>query len=227
MASKFKNLFFVSDEKEQEKLKQEKFTSKFPDAATSFPTSQPTTLSPPPQGTNVPVECGPHMDSIMKLYEDGFAGLNRPGIEFYEFFESVMETGVNDPGAYKMALKILGKMQKDMTPQSLITQSQYYIDELTKVHTGYNSAGIKKKEELTLEKNADGQKLTGDISSLKQQIESLKNQLTSKELQLSQIDDKYQPKINELDCKIMANNEAKNRILSTINTVITGIKNNL
>lgn len=84
MASKFKNLFFVSDEKEQEKLKQEKFTSKFPDAATSFPTSQPTTLSPPPQGTNVPVECGPHMDSIMKLYEDGFAGLNRPGIEFYD-----------------------------------------------------------------------------------------------------------------------------------------------
>lgn len=230
------NLIFVDNDNKKEKPK-EKFVSKFPETSSmgnTFPSNSQmpfmessTATSPPVPTLNVPLECAPHMDSIMKLYENGFAGLNRPGVEFYEFFEAVVEAGINDPAAYKMALKMLSKMEKSMTKDSLITQSQFYIDELTKVHSGYSSEGIKKKNDLTADKNSEGQKLQIDIKTIQDQIEALRNQLSVKQTQLSQIDSRYQPKINDFDCRLMANDEAKNRILGTINSVVNGIKTNL
>lgn len=206
------------------KKEEEKNTSKFQSSqTTTFPSSPPAVSA----TINISVECGAHMESVMKLYETGFQSLNRPGIEFFEFYDAVMEAGVNDPNAYKMALKILSKSERGMTKDSLISQSQYYIDELTKVHAKYNAEGVKKKETLTSEKYAEGQRLNNDISLLRDQIQSLKNQQAAKEMQLAQIDNKYSPQINDLDCKIMANNEAKNVILASINTVVNGIKVNL
>lgn len=231
------NLIFVNNDDKDETPK-EKFVSKFPETGSinSFPSSSnPQTpfmessmaTSPSVPTLNVPLECAPHMDSIMKLYENGFAGLNRPGVEFYEFFEAVVEAGMNDPAAYKMALKMLSKMEKSMTKDSLILQSQFYVDELTKVHAGYMAEGLKKKNDLMADKNSEGQKLQIDIKTIQDQIEAMKNQLSVKQSQLSQIDSKYQPKINDFDCRLMANDEAKSRILGTINNVLNGIKSNL
>lgn len=227
-----KSLIFVDSENKEVKPK-EKYVSKFPEVSSSgntFPTpsmeASITTTTPVPT-MSVPLECAPHMDKIMKLYEDGFMSLNRPGVEFYEFFEAIVEAGMNDPAAYKMALKMLSKMEKTMTKNSLIAQSQYYIDELTKVHAGYKADGLKMKNELMGNKESEGNKLRIDIKTIEDQIESMKNQLTGKQTQLSQIEGKYQPKIGDLDCRMMANDEAKTRILGTINNVVNGIRTNL
>lgn len=234
-----KSLIF---EDNQAGKKEEKFVSKFPEtidaAVTTFPSGQAsnsqtpfmessTAPTPPVPTMNVPLECAPHMESIMKLYENGFASLNQPGTEFYEFFEAVVETGINDPKSYQMALKILSKSEKTMTKDTLVLQSQFYINELVKVHSKYNAEGLKKKGELLAGKDAEGEKLKGEIQIMREQIQSMKNQLSGKEVQLSQIDNRYLPKISEFDCKIMANDEAKNRITSTINNVVNGIKANL
>lgn len=219
------SLIFEDDGK-QEKPK-EKSASKFPDTnimGSVFPSSPD---SPPVPTLNVPLECAPHMDKIMKLYEDGFASLNRPGVEFYEFFEAVVDTGINDPKSYQMALKILSKSERGMTKDSLVEQSKYYVDELTKVHAGYKADGLKMKNDLMASKQSEENKLSIDIKTIQDQIESMKNQLSAKQMQLSQLDAKYQPKVGDFDCKLMANDEAKNRILGTINAVVNGIKTNL
>lgn len=238
------SLIFVNNDNKDAKPK-EKFVSKFPETNTmgnTFPGSGPQTpfmenstiVAPPVPTLNVPLECAPHMEKIMKLYEDGFASLNKPGVEFYEFFEAVIGGGMDNPMTYKIALKTLSSMEKSMTKDSLISQSQYYVDELTKVHAGYNADGLKKKNDLMADKNSEGQKLQIDIKTIQDQIESLKNQIIGKQTQLaerqnqlSQIDTRYQPKVGELDCKLMANDEAKNRILGTINAIVNGIKANL
>lgn len=237
-----KSLRSLIFETEQAPSKEEKFVSKFPDtlasATTTFPSSPASgqqtqfmhsvaVASPPVQATNVPLECAPHMDSIMKLYEKGFASLNQQGVEFYEYFEAIVEAGINDPKAYQMALKMLSKMEKTMTKDTLVVQSQFYVNELVKVHAKYNADGIKAKSDLMAGKDAEGEKLKADIRLLKEQMDTLRNQLSGKEVQLSQIDNRYLPKIGEFDCKIMANDQAKNRILSTIETVVSGIKANL
>lgn len=227
MIKKSLRSLIFEDDAPQEK-REERYASKFPDAGTNFPSSTQTAEAPPPTyAANIPLECGPHMDAIMKLYEEGFAKLNKQGVEFYEYFEAVVEAGINDPAAYKMALKMLSKMEKGMTKDSLAIQSQFYIDELTKVHATYVSKGVATKAELMSAKDSEGLKLKSDIQLLRDQIESLRNQLGAKEIQLSQIDGRYQPKISELECKIMANDTAKNRLVGLINTVVAGIKTNL
>lgn len=220
---KFKDLFIISDEK-QEQNSSPLANAKSP---STFPTTFPTSNGNQPLPNNVPLECAPHMDSIMSLYENGFTKLNQPGVDFFEFFQAVMDGDSSNPVAYKMAFKMLSTMKKDLTKDSLVSQSHFYINELTKVHTEYNNEGLKKKNELLNTKSIEEQSLKTDVTMLKEQFESIKNQISSKEMQLSQIDSKYQPKINELDCKIMANDNAKNRILSSINTVVAGINQNL
>lgn len=222
----WKDLIFVNPDKDSTKSEPNVAQS-----ATTFPTQTFPTQSTFPTGQgspqNIPLECAPHMEAIMNLYEKGFTELNQPGIDFFEFYQAVMEGGATNPQAYKMALKMLSGMEKSMTKDTLIAQSVFYINELTKVHSNYSSQGLKKKDELIAIKTGEDQKLKSEVASLKEQLESIKTQIASKETQLSQIDTKYQPKINEFDCKIMANDNAKNKILASVNTVITGIQTNL
>lgn len=220
-----KNLIFINPENPANESAPKADTS-FPSTGeakqngTTFP--QVATVNP-----NIPSECAPHMDAIMDLYEKGFTNLNQPGVDFFEFFQAVMDGGASNAGAYKMAFKMLSTMEKGLTKDSLVSQSNFYVNELTKVHTDYNNDGLKKKNELLSTKTIEEQSLKTDVTMLKEQFESIKNQIASKEMQLSQIDSKYQPKLNEIDCKLMANDSAKNRILSSINTVVTGINQNL
>jgi len=227
---KWKNLIFANEEEKKEEKFQSKF-SEIPETKTTiFPSSNNETKPIPPMPTsNVPLECAPHMDSIMKLYEEGFSSLNKPGIEFFEYFEAIVDSGagLTNPTAHKMAFKMLSGMEKSLSKDSLISQSAYYINELNKVHSNYKSAGVKKSGELSNEKTAEETNLKNDVQILKEQLESIKSQITNKELQLTQIDGKYQPKIQELECKILANDEAKNRIMVSIDSVVEGIKNNL
>lgn len=220
----WKDLIFINENKEAPK--EEKFTSKF-DAATTFPSKAGTTVAPIASATVIPTHCAPHMDDVMKKYEEGFARLNKPGIEFFEFFQAVLEAGMDKGDAYKMALKMLSTMEKSMTKDSLIAQSQYYIEELLKVHASFNDAGNKMKNQVLTEKNTEGTKLSSDIQLLKEQLESIKSEISRKEQLLAEIDDRYGSKLNDLDCKIMANDEAKNRISGSINGVVNGIKQNL
>lgn len=229
----FKDLFFVSeDENKEEKRESITFpetpTNKFPEETTGFPTetesAAPVVSTPKP---SVPTQCAPHMGDVMKLYEDGFMGLNKDGIEFFEFFEAVVDGGMENPGAYKMALKMLKGMESSMTKESLLAQSQYYIDELKKVHQHYSGAGETKKTELIAESKMEEQTLRDDVRQLEDQQKAITSQIQNKNLALNEIAGKFQPQLNDLDCKIMANDEAKNRILGTIESVVEGIKKNL
>src|SRR3972149_10326064 len=137
----FKDLFIVSEDKSKDKktkdTKKETYTSKFPSSSepaksfgggtkSGFPVMEVSTDEAPPIPTlNVPLECASQMDSIMELYEKGFEKLNQPGIEFFEFFQAVVDAGADNPPAYKMAMKLLMSMEKTMTKNSLITQSQF------------------------------------------------------------------------------------------------------
>jgi hypothetical protein len=235
----FKDLFIVSDNKTPAKKEDDKHITKFPPSSssqTSFPSSKPsgfpvmessTSEAPPVPLMDVPLQCAPHMDSIMDLYEKGFANLNQPGVEFFEFFQAVVEAGTDNPSAYKMALKMLSTMDKTMSKTSLVSQSQFYINELSSVHSGYNSAGIQKKNELLGQKSEEEKSLNAELQNLREQMETIKLQINQKTNELSQIDGKYHPKIQDLECKIMANDSAKNRILGTIQKVVAGIKVNL
>lgn len=171
--------------------------------------------------------CEPHMDAVMKLYEKGFEGLDQPGVEFFEYFKSVASAGMDNPAAYTMAFNMLKGLEPDLSKDGLLEQSKFYVTEIEKVHQGYDTNGKNKKIEVEDQKNVETEKLKSDISLLEQQLETTKNQIEAKKLKLGGIDSKYDPEIEEIGCKMAANDMARDKILGAINKVVEGIKANI
>ena len=232
-----KDLFIVSDENANEQPKQEVVkpttsTTKFPTSETTeepssifsafgFGKTETPTPSMPTQVSNE------HLEKAFELYQKGFDSLNQPGYDFYEFYQAVMQAGPTNPQIYAMALTMASAMDKSITKDKLVQQSEYYLAEINKVYQDYNSKGLSKKQDLTAQKQHENESLVGELSLLRQQLEAIQTQIADRENKLSVIDVKYAPMMSEVDSKLSANDMAKNKIVQSIEQVKNGIINNL
>lgn len=231
-----KDLFIVSDENANEP-KQEAVTPT--PSTTKFPTSTPTSEesggifsafgfgkseTPAPQPTTVSNE---HLQATVELYQRGFDSLNQPGYDFYEFYQAVMQAGPTNPQVYTMGYQMASAMDKSISKDKLIQQSDFYLAEINKVYTEYNSKGVAKKQDLLAQKQHENESLVNELDLLRQQLEAIRTQIADKENKLSVIDVKYAPMVSEVDSKIGANEMAKNQIVQSIEQVKNGIINNI
>ena len=234
MAFEFKDLIFKKEEgneKKENKDVQKTFKSKFPVQENSG-SSTPTSVAVPPTAVSAPITpdnpaCAPHLDKIMALYEKGFDELNMDGYDFYEYSKGVIGVGINNPAAYTMALTMAKTMDSSVSKDSLLNQSQFYINEINKVHSQYVANGKSKSEEALKFKGQEEGALTAELSNINNELERLTQLKLSKEEELRNIDAKYSPQITDIQCKLMANDIAKERIIGSIQQVVTGINNNL
>jgi hypothetical protein len=237
-----KDLIFVNedsdkDDKKETNTSQQSFTNKFPSSSapktkkdwsaetgTATGNYQPSATAVAPITPENPA-CGPHLDNIMGLYENGFDGLDMEGYDFYEFFKMVVGAGANNPAAYNMAFTMAETA--NATKESLISQSDYYITEINKVHASYSENGSNKKQEALNAKGLEESTLMNELTGINNEIARLNMEKSKKEGQLGLVDSKYTPTLTDIECKIMANNIAKDKIISTITTVVNGIKTNI
>lgn len=235
----FKSLFIEEEgNSNQVKPEQKKVEANIPQAVgfpqqpSSFP--QNATVQQPiasfPQNSQVyqPSTTNRFLNDIIAVYEDGFEKLNQPGYDFFEFYKAVISIGGGDnPQAYQMAFQMAQSMDKTVTKDSLVKQSDYYIGELEKVHANFSSGGSKKIADMQSNKNTESNSLTSDINSLTTQIELLNGQLKEKQNALAAIDTKYSQPLIDITEKLAANDIAKNTLISNINKVKNNIQNNI
>lgn len=232
----WKSLIFTDENKgedKQESKTEQNFKTKFP---TKSPVESKTetkneTLTTPTKTINVSSDnpsCGPHLERIMDMYEKGFDSLNLDGYDFYEFFKAVIETGgVNNPSTYSMALTMAKAMDKNVTKDSLLQHSKFYMDEILSVHQKYVNDITKKRDEILNTKGLEESTLTNELADIEEQLDILNNLKKEKSEQLSSIDKKYESEITDIECKGMANDMAKDRIIGTIQSVVDGINKNI
>ena len=118
-------------------------------------------------------------------------------------------------------------MDKTLTPAALISQAQFYVDEIMKSYQDTITSGNSKKQELISQKDIENQSLIQELGYMKEQMENMKAQIQEKENKLKLIGSKYEPQINEIDSKLGANDIAKNQLIQSIEQVKSGIINNL
>ena len=174
-----------------------------------------------------PLVCDPYMEEVLAKYESGLEGLNQPGYDFYEFFQAVTTSGVDNPQVYKMALTMAQAMDKSVTKTSLLSQSDFYVGEINKVHGNFSSKGTEKLTSLKTQKSGEESSLRTEAGDVETQIQQLKTRLSQINSQLGGIDIKYASQINEVECKIKANDNARDKIISSINKVKQGINTNI
>lgn len=231
-----KKLFLKEEELVTEKKEATKETMKFPssDSPQNNTVFNNNAVKTPenhvlPKDTQLTQACEQHMGKLLDVYQKAFDNLNMQGYDFYEFLDAIIsadETGKN-PLAYTMAFSMATKMDKSITKDSLSKQADYYITEINKAHMKFVADGNTKKTELIGQKDNESKSLSSDLDMLNQQLESIKIQIDDKKNKLSKMDDKYQPQINEVDCKLIANDAAKDKIVSVIQTVKNGVETNI
>lgn len=244
----FKDLFIISDDNPDNKPEQKKVetTTKFPSETTSFPTSEESSSgntmtnlfgfgsTPTPKVESfapTSYSNGASNEQIEKanaLYKQGFDSLNQDGYDFYEFYQAIIGAdAVNNPPMYKMAYSMAVAMEKSITKDKLVGQSDFYISEIEKVYQGYRAKGVEAKENIINDKNHETQALSGELDLMRQQLEALKLQIEDREKKLSVIDSKYGPKLSEIEGKLIANDIAKNNLVGNLQSVKQGIQTNL
>lgn len=185
-----------------------------------FPTSTASPIIP----NSTPIAENKFLAEILSVYENGFDTLNNEGFDFFELYKSVCAVGINNPQSYQMAFAMGKSLRPEITKQFLLDKSDYYISEIEKVHKNYDVIGNARNTELNNSVSLQKSNLTKEIETLQNQISALQNTLQSKVAELGKIDSDVTTSFEEIKLKIHANNEAKQKILESINTVVAGIK---
>ncbi|TGD58678.1 hypothetical protein [Flavobacterium humi] len=175
--------------------------------------------------TNILTETNnnPFLNEIIEVYQKGFDGLNNEGFDFFELYKSVYAVGVTNPQSYQMAFAMGKTIKSDLSKDFLLEKSKFYIVEIEKVYAKYDATGNSKNKELNNTITSQKQNLSKEITDLESQIAKLQIELEKKKADLARIDLDNKEMFAEIQLKIEANNIAKQRILESINTVITGI----
>jgi len=168
-------------------------------------------------------QMNPFINEIIAVYEKGFDSLNLADFDFFELYKSVLAVGITNPQSYQMAFTMGKSIKPDLTKEFLLEKSKFYIEEIEKVYTKFNSTGTTRKNDLDISITRDKVNLTKAISDLETTILDLQKELESKKMELSRIDSDNQEQFSEIQLKIEANNFAKHKILDSINLVVTGI----
>lgn len=209
---------FINDETDNSEVKAGTQTSapistssvnKFPNQSTeSFPTNSLT---------------NPFLNEIFEVYDKGFESLNEPGFDFFELYKSVLAVGVTNPQSYQMAFTTGKTIKPDLTKEFLLQKGSYYITEIEKVYAKYDTIGKTKKADLDNTITKEKYNLSKSISDLEAKIIELQKELEAKKIELQKIDPVNMEQLSEIQLKMDANDLAKQKILNSINTVITGI----
>lgn len=173
--------------------------------------------------TTVQTSNNPFLGEIYDVYQKGFDGLNAEGFDFFEMYKSVSAVGVTNPQSYQMAFAMGKTINSNLSKEQLVEKAKFYLSEIDKVHAKYDATGNAKKldinNKITQEKNS----LSKSISDLELKIVELQKELNQKKIELEKVDLTNREDFSEIELKIEANNIAKQKIVDSINTVLTGI----
>lgn len=191
---------------------------------TSMPTEMPSTLNTQTFDSSA---LNKVVESVTQTYNNGFISLNREGYDFFEYYQAIKSINGTTTDQYKMAFTMGKSMNPSITPESLVSDSQYYIAEIQKVYNQYESSGMKKAKEAEEDKTKRKESLNFQIISLKQQISTLQAELENKTNELNGNDSPFDSALNDINLKLEANKIAGNNLISSLQEVSTNIKNYL
>ncbi|WP_062057604.1 hypothetical protein [Aquimarina longa] len=223
----WKGIFINEETSEEEKSKEKVSISKPSSSTTSFPESSKSVSKFPDHTSKSTVVSDSVLNTIIEMYESGFESLNKPGYDFYEFFKAIKAVGSNDPSVYKMALTMAQSVESGITKNSLLSQADFYINEIEKVYKQYQSQGNAKKSKILNDQKTKKDLLDKEISDLEKQLLEIQNQISIKKNKLQSLDANQMSEVSNIDQKIAANDIARSKILETIVTVVDGIKSNI
>ncbi|WP_427871422.1 hypothetical protein [Flavobacterium sp. MMS24-S5] len=165
----------------------------------------------------------PFLSEVFDVYEKGFNSLNIEGFDFFEMYKSVLAVGSSNAQSYQMAFAMGKSINSELTKEFLLEKANFYIAEIEKVYEKYNVVGLAKKKELDNSITQEKNNLSKSVTELETKIVELQKELELKKIELQKMDPNNEKQLLEIQLKIEANDLSRQKILASINTVVTGI----
>lgn len=216
----FKDLFLKSDEEEGK------------DALDSqdsivIPTSPSNGVIPTP--THVPIN-GTETQEYVSKFREALRSTNTIGMKFIEILYKLSPDP--KPEDYAKAVSLLQIMDTSASTETISASLHEAKDMILKSKNDYIQQGNQKLE--SLRSNCDGEKKTlereitdtqAKITSLEGQLNQCKSILSNKQAELTKIDGKYQPTLDQTTSTIAAVTSAADETIASLEQMMQGLKN--
>jgi hypothetical protein len=217
----WKSLFIKNEEQQEEKKDTGASSFSFPVNTTPNSTTQNpvTTLN------------DPMVNEVLQVYEKGLESINMPGYDFYEFYKTVISTGIPNEQTYNMAFQMGKTLDATITPGKLLTDAEFYISKINEVHSQYVSQGQQKLNGIEEKKKSEKNSLQGDIdkaamriTQLRAELQQLEADINQKRSVLMKVDEIHYPQEKAIREKLTANDMARKNSIDKLHMIKEGIQ---
>ena len=195
--------------------------------AYSSPTAQaPTGKTPPP----IPITANDGTTDLKEMKLKVYAileKLNEQGVDFFEVWNAAAAMGKVEENTLKAAYTSLKFVDSSLTKDKLVVTGTNYANKLKETIAKESEQKQADKKKTEQDRTMEIANLNTEIKTITENIAKLQDDLQKKQLALGQINEKYEPRIKDIEQKIKIGNAAVDEVVTEINTALRMINQSI
>ncbi|WP_046671960.1 hypothetical protein [Sphingobacterium sp. Ag1] len=185
-----------------------------------LPTAQATTGKTPPP---IPLTANDGTTDLKEMKLKVYAileKLNEQGVDFFEVWNAAAAMGKVEENTLKAAYTSLKFVDSSLTKDKLVATGTNYANKLKETIAKESEQKQAEKKKTEQDRTMEIANLNTEIKTITENITRLQDDLQKKQLALAQINEKYEPKIKDIEQKINIGNAAVDEVVNEINTAL-------
>ncbi|MCS4167019.1 hypothetical protein HS960_24145 [Sphingobacterium paramultivorum] len=195
--------------------------------AYSSPTAQaPTGKTPPP----IPITANDGTTDLKEMKLKVYAileKLNEQGVDFFEVWNAAAAMGKVEENTLKAAYTSLKFVDSSLTKDKLVATGTNYANKLKETIAKESEQKQAEKKKTEQDRTMEIANLNTEIKTITENIAKLQDDLQKKQVALEQINEKYEPRIKDIEQKINIGNAAVDEVVTEINTALQMINQSI
>lgn len=188
--------------------------------AYSSPTAQAQTGKTPPP---IPITANDGTTDLKEMKLKVYAileKLNEQGVDFFEVWNAAAAMGKVEENTLKAAYTSLKFVDSTLSKDKLVATGTNYANKLKETIAKESEQKQAEKKKTEQDRTMEIANLNTEIKTITENIAKLQDDLQKKQLALGQINEKYEPRIKDIEQKINIGNAAVDEVVSEINTAL-------
>ena len=146
--------------------------------------------------------------------------LNEQGVDFFEVWNAAAAMRKVEENTLKAAYTSLKFVDSSLSKDKLIATGTNYANKLKETIAKESEQKQAEKKKTEQDRTIEIANLNSEIKTITENIAKLQDDLQKKQLALGQINEKYEPKIKDIEQKINIGNAAVDEVVAEINTAL-------
>ncbi|MCS4227669.1 hypothetical protein [Sphingobacterium sp. BIGb0165] len=146
--------------------------------------------------------------------------LNEQGVDFFEVWNAAAAMGKVEENTLKAAYTSLKFVDSSLSKEKLVATGTNYANKLKETIAKESDQKQEEKKRTEQDRTMEIANLNSEIKALTENITKLQDDLQKKQVALGQINEKYEPKIKEIEQKIATGNAAVGEVITEINNAL-------